>query len=96
MKIPQHNMNIILYGGAGFVQIIYTKVTYLVAKLFSLPTILIVLLYLGEIILTVAVCYFAGFFIKKYISSLYFLLAGNRWFIYEIAIEKVNYYICFK
>lgn len=78
VSVPNHNMNMILYGGAGLVQIIYTKVIFMIVEIINPPTIFILLLYLVEIVVTAWICYIIGLLIKKRMRPLYLLLAGNR------------------
>lgn len=78
MKIPKHNMNMFLYGGAGFVQIVYIKVAMTMAGILEIPVVISVLIYFVEILLTAVVCYYAGLLIKKYLPPVYVMFAGNR------------------
>lgn len=78
IRVPKYNMNMILYGGAGLLQIFYTKIIGIIVSLFKLPTFTIVPLYLAEVILVTLISYYMGTFIKLRFKFVYSLLAGNR------------------
>lgn len=78
MREPKYNMNMILYGGAGMIQIIYIKVISIMLTKVAISTGLVLLLYVFEIILATVVCYYVGILMKKYVGQGYRLLAGNR------------------
>ena len=78
IKAPKHNMNMVLYGGAGFVQIIYTKLALAIAGALNASPIIVLCLYLFEVLISVVICYLVGVALKRYVQPLYKLFAGDR------------------